>query len=165
MLDLKTGKISNLYLLSAAGLLIVYRIGTCGKIDYVGMLVSAVVPVIILFPLFLLGLLGAGDLKCLMLFGLYGLQLKEVFVIFVFSIAFAAVIGIGKIIKYKNLRTDFTRLFRFINRLANSRFANLSARDMSYIDGLDERAKKESGIRFSVPILLGTMIYFWRCVK
>lgn len=166
VLDLKTGKIPNLYILLCAALILIYRKSTeTGRTEWGTMLVSALLPVIVLFPLFLVGFLGAGDLKCLMLHGLYGFTAREIFLIFFISLVFAAIIGICKLIKYRNFKSSYIRLYEYVKRLLPGlRNGSLSLSEISYIKGLDEQTLQKCGIKFSVPIAMGTMVYLWRCI-
>lgn len=115
--------------------------------------------ILTLFPLFALGVMGAGDIKLLAVLAIpYGY--KGAMIIFCFALVWGLLIGIVKIIKYGGLGERLKYLFNYLNQLvASLRVRGGEAFEQSYIKGLDEEMVKKSGIHFSLPIFLGYLIY------
>ena len=83
--DFSTDKIPNWYILLATSILLAHKIIQDNGIDLFGTLFSILFPILVLFPLFALGFLGAADVK---LFGMLGIcfSFKEVMLVFTISL-------------------------------------------------------------------------------
>ncbi len=156
--DLRTDKIPNWYIISASGLLLIQKIVLDQGFDFIGTFFSVLFPILILFPLFVLGLFGAADIKLLAMTGIC-FSFKDVMIIFVFSLFAGLIIGLVKAVRYRSFGERFKYLFRF----AKNMFIRLRMRDMDvlnepYFETLDKEMLKKGSIHFSLPILLGVII-------
>lgn len=157
--DFSKERIPNL-LIAVSFLLLVLEKIICeeGPVDLIAASLPVFIPIIILFPFFAFGFVGAGDLKLFSLVGLVfgiGHSLSILWV----SVIIAAIIGLVKIIKYKSIKERFTYLFTYIKETEmRCRVNTDSLFDDPYMDGMDEKMLKKCSIHFSLPILLGTIL-------
>lgn len=110
--DLRERRISNR--LIAFGLLssLIFRILGEGSIGIVHFLVNISIPVILLFLLFQLRALGAGDIKLFSVVGGF-LEMRQLFAVIITAFFVAAAIGIGKLLyqKISAKKTDGNKTF------------------------------------------------------
>ena len=155
--DFCTDKIPNSYILISSLVLLVFKIIHGNGIDYFGTFLSILFPILVLFPLFALGFLGAADVK---LFGMLGIcfSFKEVMLVFIISLFAGLVIGIIKTVKNKSFGERFKCLFTFAGNLLKKVLMKEDAFDESYMDTLDQEMLKRGKIHYSLPILLGVIV-------
>ena len=159
VLDLRTDKIPNWYLTIAVIISIYTKLATQNTTNWILVLIGVLIVFLLLFPLFVIGFFGAGDIKLLCTLAIV-YKLQDLMIIFGFSLVCGAMIGIVKLIKYRNIGERFRFLLQFMNHLITSlRVRGAKALQESYIDGLEKEEVKKSGIHFSLPILLGMVIY------
>ena len=98
--DFRERRISNR--LIALGLFIglIFRILGEGSIGIVHFLVNISIPVILLFLLFQLRALGAGDIKLFSVVGGF-LELRQLLVVMIVAFIAASVLGLGKLLYHK----------------------------------------------------------------
>ena len=104
----------------------------------------------ILFPLYLLRMMGAGDVKLLCVAGLY-IGWKETFVFFVGTGLLCIILTLWKLIYYQNMRKRLLYLWNYIRCLY------LSKSPGKY--GIPEN--KQETIGLAVPIFCGVVIWFF----
>ena len=155
--DFSTDKIPNWYILLATTTLLTQKFIHDNGIDLFGTLFSILFPILVLFPLFALGFLGAADVK---LFGMLGIcfSFKEVMLVFTISLFAGLLAGIIKAVKYKSFGVRFKYLFNYSkNLLRKVSMREEGIFDESYMDTLDEEMLKKGKIHYSLPILLGVI--------
>jgi len=156
--DISTDKIPNWYIGLSSAALLVQRFFLTGGSDIIGTFLSVIFPILILFPLFIFGLLGAADIK---LFAMLGIcfSLKEGFVIFTLSLIAGLLIGIIKAIINRSFGERFGFLYRFTQNLIRKICAkDTQILEESYMDSLDKKELKKGSIHFSLPILIAVII-------
>lgn len=138
--------------------LLVHKIIQNQGIDFFGTILSVLFPVLILLPLFALGLFGGADLKLLGMLGIC-FSFKDVMTIFVFSLFIGLAIGIIKALVCHSFWERFRYLFRFFKNI----YIRLSVKDTdifdeTYMDVLDKDTLKRGSVHFSLPILIGVIL-------
>lgn len=120
---------------------------------------AAVLPVVLLYFVFMIGALGAGDLKLFSVVGSF-LGIKGVLISLCIAFVIGAVISIIKMIRYHNFKERIYYFFSYVADIARSGKWTL------YDTRLNEDSSKSSSenipehkIHFALPILLGTLMY------
>jgi prepilin peptidase CpaA len=116
---------------------------------------GAIVPIIILFPLFLFKVLGAGDIK---LFSIVGCFYGVTYVIHLIWIAFiiAAVISVIHLIKHKNMFFRLQVLVNYIQTISKNKVSSrVGKKIVPYYD--IKKDGYEGVIQFSPAILLAVL--------
>lgn len=147
-MDLLTEKVSNRWIWLGLGAGICCQAGMHGARGFPLFLGGILVPLAILFPLFLFRMMGAGDVKLLaVLGGILGCQdiLKGIGCIFLLG----AVLSFAFLISCGNLRERFSYFFHYL------RVCGQEGRVLPYTN-LGNGAEF---MHFTVPILLGIMLY------
>lgn len=142
-MDLRSMKISNRLIFIGWEISLIRRI-VC---DGIGGLFTGVFlisfPVILLYLLFLVGALGAGDIKLFSLIGGF-INFKELISCIVFAFLFAAIFSFAKMVYYRTFFISMNRVCRYL-------FHFLQGNREKY-----EPLSKTSGrIHFSLAILFG----------
>lgn len=154
--DLRKLRVPNFLVFGGlTGLLVIRLIGR-NPVMLLSFFQGMLLPVIILFILFIFGMLGAGDIK---LFALIGASIgpENILYVMVFSFVFGAVISLITMIKRKNFIARIQYFFNWIICCVRVNSA------VSY-GSLDE--KSDGVIAFSISILLGFITYWgWTYVK
>lgn len=147
-MDLMWERISNSWIWSSWIVGILFQLqfhGTRGIGIY---LTGAAVPFVILFPLFLFRMLGAGDVKLFSaLGGIVGFSaiVKGMAISFLFGAVFSAAF----LVVCGNMADRFKYLLHYFIRFENTRC----------IAPYFKRGKRMENIHFTIPILLGMMLY------
>ena len=142
-MDLRNMKISNRLILLG----IIISLGRrffCEGLD--GLLTGIILisfPVILLYLLFLVGALGAGDIKLFSLIGGF-IQIKELMWCIVFAFIFAAIFSFGKMVYYGTLISSIKNLIRYVS----SDFGR-------FREPYQPLSLEKGRIHFSISILLG----------
>lgn len=146
--DVRSGRISNR--LICLGLMsgLIFQIWESGWRGSVLFVIQVFFPVIVLYLLFLMRALGAGDIKLFsVVSGIW--SLKVICCCMVFSFLAGAVVSLGKLLFYKNLGTRLRYFCHYVQ-------LSLTAKNIGTYDrGTSE---KETIIHFSVAILIGFLI-------
>ncbi len=151
--DMRTGRIRNRLILTGLGIGLFYQIWEEGLFGIIIFLVQVTIPVIILFLLFLMRVLGAGDIKLFsIIYGICGLQegMTCIAIAFVIGAAFSVV----RMIRQKNLNVRLIGFGIYIRTVFTERSL------FPYPYGARE---KENTICFSVAILLGYLVSLGVC--
>lgn len=121
--------------------------------------VATVLPIVLLYFVFMIGTIGAGDLKLFSVVGSF-LGIKGVLISLCIAFVIGAVISIIKMIRYHNFKE---RIYYFISYIAD---VVRSGKWTLYDTRLNEDSTKnlsesfpEHKIHFSISILLGTILY------
>lgn len=153
--DYKLGKIPNVLILCGviAGIsCILYYQNIKAALSYVP---GIILPLILLYPFYKIGTLGAGDIKLFSLIGFY-ITFKETIFCIILSFFIGAVISFFYLISKKNLKERICYLFYYLK-------ACISEGHIQYYYqtwNLEEKEKKLSQIHFSLPILLSVIFLF-----
>ncbi len=131
----------------------------CGLDGFLFGIAAAVLPIVLLYFVFMIGALGAGDLKLFSVVGSF-LGIKGVLVSLCIAFVIGAVISIFKMIRYHNFKERIYYFFSYVADIAKSGKWTL------YDTKLNEDSTKNSlenfpehKIHFALPILLGTILY------
>ncbi len=153
IMDLLSGKIYNEWILigMAAGLSRAAWQGGGNGLVYA--LLSMAVPAALLYPIFKIGGLGAGDLKLLAAAGCF-LTIKEILICLGISFFIGAVFSLLKMTAEKNFLQRMKYLLSYILDVFKYREWKFYKEDFK-----DGREKREGKIHFSLPILLAVAIY------
>ena len=146
--DMVFGKVYDAWicLALAAGLSCAFWRGGMGREGLAGALLSMAVPIILLYPLFRIGGIGAGDIKLLSAVGCF-LTVKETVACLVLSFFAGAVLSLLKMAAERNFLRRMRYLLSYVHAVAGS--------------GKWKRYGQEEGgkIHFALPILLGVLLY------
>ncbi len=148
--DYRRGKIPNLLIGTMFGVGWIYSVFSEGAWQAVFFPVESVIVMLLVYPLFKIGALGAGDVK---LYGLCaGYLPHEKFLFFFFlSLLIAAIISLIKMVKECNAIERFSYFVEYVVSVAQSGKLHL------YIE--DEKERKRTGICLAGPILGSVLLY------
>jgi Flp pilus assembly protein protease CpaA len=151
--DLLYDKVPNA--LIAIGLItgFLYRLTRTDSVNILVLVADLLIPFLVFFLFFLIHAFGAGDIKLLMVTGLY-LGTVSNFRCIGFAIVAAAMIGITKLIIHKRLLSRFGALLGYGKSLVES--IRLGNNIPPYIT--PERTDEAAKIHFSLPVLIGTLL-------
>ena len=144
-MDLKKMKISNRLILLGIIFSLVKRFFCEGIVGLVTGIILIFFPVILLYLLFLVGALGAGDIKLFSLIGGF-IQIKELMWCIVFAFIFATIFSLGKMLYYRVFFSSIQNVIRYVVGV----FRGCRA---PYQSLYSDKGK----IHFSIAILLGLM--------
>lgn len=122
-------------------------------------------PILMLFPLFVFKVLGAGDIKLFSVIGCY-LGIRPVFKIIIISFFMGGIISIIYLIHTKSFTKRYMHLISYISELkkGNKLVINKDKIDIKNIEIVPyykkERDGREGIIHFSIAILLAVIVLF-----
>ena len=154
VLDFYKGKIPNILILAGCcyGLIrmIYYQ-------DVLKSIPGIVVPVIILFPLYKIGVIGAGDIKLFAMTGFYFTFMETMFCVFS-SFVLGAIFSIISFVRYANFWERMTYLFSYLKEYFLTGhfqyyYSNLKSDQKNY----DEEYKTK--IHLAIPIFLSILLH------
>ena len=151
--DLLFDKIYNEWLLGAMAAGLCYAVWKDGAAGLLRALVSMTIPFALLYPLFIIGGLGAGDVKLLSVAGCF-LTIKESIWCLGLSFLLGAAISLLKMAVERNFLERMKYFLSYVVDVFNSGEWKLYEED-----GRDRNKRKEGKKHFSVPVLLGMVIY------
>ena len=157
MFDLFSDKIPNWYLVAAFVSLLVQKFFFFGETNFIETILSVLFPVLILFPLFALGLFGGADIKIIGLTGVC-FSFKEVMLIFVISLFWGLLTGLIKALSNRSFFERFKMLYLFSKNIFYK--ALLKKGDLfeqPYLESMDKDTLKKGSIHYSLPILLAVV--------
>ena len=131
-----------------------YRLGILRETSVGRLLLDYTFPLLLFFLFFAVKAMGAGDIKLLMVCGLFLGTAKNLWCIGL-AVAIAAMVGIVRLLIHKRLRLRVVSLFRYFTKLIEELCAG--NREMNpYIvkEQLDAAAK----IHMAMPIFLGAVV-------
>ena len=151
--DFTTEKIPNELILIGIISGFVYRIPVCGEYSVAVLLRDLFLPLLIFFIFFILKVFGAGDIKLLMVCGLF-LGTDVNLCCICLALAVAAMSGLIRLLIHGILLSRFESLLRHIQTSVQ-----MVKRGGGEIGSYLEKSEKEkvSKVHFSFPILLGAL--------
>lgn len=142
-MDIKQKRISNRLIVTGLCIAIVRRCVQKGIFGIVEVLCLSSFPIFILYLLFLIGILGAGDIKLFSLIGGF-LNFKQLVMCMIYAFFVAGVVSFGKLLWHGNLKIGLQQgIYYLFQILGGEKKAYQSTR------------KKEHTICFSIPVLIG----------
>lgn len=156
--DLSTDTIPNKYLIAGFIFLSFQKIIEVGTVGFGVGVLSGVMPMVILFPLFVLGLMGGGDIKLIGIIGFY-LPIDKLMIVLAVSVFVAGFISIVKLIRFGIHGDCISGLMQYLIEKATvvGMQGVLAAMDESYIR-MEAEEVTERGIHFSVPLLAAVIL-------
>lgn len=152
-MDMCFDKISNQWILAGIISGLVYAVWKNGEAGFLSAIISMSIPVLILYPLFMIGALGAGDIKLLSVTGCF-FNVKETILCVILSFIIGAALSLLKMLAEHNFRQRMRYLLSYILDVFQSREWKF------YEEDIEEGRKKHEGkIHFALPILLAVVIY------
>ena len=150
--DFYKGKIPNL--LIGAGILAgsVSLIYQRGPGEIMAHIPGVLFPVIMLFPLYKIGTIGAGDIKLFSLLGFYFTFPATVFCVFC-SFWVGAVISLVVLVWRDNLRERMVYLWNYLKEYF------VTGRIQYYYLNTEEKQIQKSKIHFALPIFISVLFY------
>ena len=114
-------------------------------------------PIIVLFPLYKIGVLGAGDIKLFSMTGFYFPFMQCMFCIFT-AFLIGASISVISFIRYENFVERMTCLFAYLEEcfdLGHFRYYYLDSKGKRISDSEYEKSK----IHFAIPIFISVLFH------
>lgn len=133
-----------------------YRILILNDRNYLSILCSILLPLVLLFPFFIFRAMGAGDIKLLMVVGTFlspDLILQSIF----WAAITGAFIGLIRMLVNRNLINRMEYFFSYTKKVVKG----ISQKNLiiePYFQNGKEKDCKKIRLHFSLPILLGTML-------
>ena len=154
VLDFIKGKIPNLLILTGCcyGLvrMIYYQ-------DVLKSIPGILFPVIVLFPLYKIGVIGAGDIKMFSMLGFYFTFMETLFCIFS-AFMMGAVISVFSFIRYENFTQRISYLFSYLRDCFFAGHFRFYYSDAGESVGLPAEESK-SKIHLAIPIFLSVLFH------
>ncbi len=156
--DFATDKIPNVYILFSAVILLIQKFVQNQGIDFFGSLFSFIFPVLLLFPVFVLGGMGGGDIKLYALIGIV-FSPEATLLIILKSLIAGLFIGLIKVIVNRSYKERLCYLYRFFKDLVKGiLMKDKDVLENSYMESLDREKLKKGCIHFSLPIAIGVVL-------
>ncbi|MCR4648999.1 MAG: A24 family peptidase [Lachnospiraceae bacterium] len=156
--DFATDKIPNAYILVSAAILLVQKFVQNQGIDFFGSLFSLIFPVLLLFPVFVLGGMGGGDIKLYALISIV-FSPEATLLIILKSLIAGLVIGLFKVIVNRSYKERLCYLYRFFKDLIKGiLMKDKDVLENSYMESLDREKLQKGCIHFSLPIAIGVVL-------
>lgn len=153
-MDLSREKVDNHFILFGLILGLGYQIGAYGLRGVFIFLTGIGIPVLFLYILFFLRMIGSGDIKLLSVLGGFVGPLPIAKCIFL-SFLFGAVISVFVILICGNLTARLKYFTNYINQLLTTKDIFLTQEVIPYyVPG-----KRMENIHFTVPILMSMVVY------
>ncbi|MBQ6638859.1 MAG: prepilin peptidase [Lachnospiraceae bacterium] len=149
--DFTGEKIPNFIILSGLVMGLFYRFIICGETRVSCILLDIALPFLMFFLFFAVKAIGAGDVKLLMVTGLFLGSRRNLWCIFA-ALSVAAIYGLCRLILSHKLLLRVGSLFRYLRYLVSA-IRNRNGEIVPYLSG--ERMEKTGKIHFSLPILIG----------
>ena len=142
-MDLRSMKISNRLIFIGLAISLTQRVFTEGMGGFLSGLILISLPVILLYLLFLVGALGAGDIKLFSLIGGF-VNLKELMWCIVFAFIFGGLFSLGKMLYYRVFFSSIQNAIQYFVAIFHGDRTPYQPRSM-----------KKGRIHFSLAILFG----------
>lgn len=153
VMDLLFDKIYNEWILIAIAAGLSYAAWQRGGYGILSASIAMAIPIMLLYPLFRIGALGAGDVKLLAAAGCF-LTARETVICLGLSLFFGAVLSLIKMLAERNFIQRMKYLLSYILDVWKCREWKFYRQDAE-----DRKKRKEGKIHFSLPVLLGVIIY------
>lgn len=152
--DFRYEKIPNALILIGLVFGFFYRIVVCGDLRAGSILFGIIFPLILFFPFFVIKAFGAGDIKLLMMTGVYfGTEFNLRCI--VLALLVAAMVGLVRLVVHKRILSRVDSLFGYLVILARLR-GGKTGKSVSYLTG--ERKEEVAKIHFSLYVLIGATV-------
>lgn len=153
IMDLCYDKIYNEWILIGIIAGLGYAIRQNGEKGFLMAAVSMMVPVFLLYPLFVIGCLGAGDIKLLAVVGCF-LSIEENIICLGLSFLIGAVFSLLKMLAERNFLQRMRYLMSYILDVFRSGEWKFYEEDVR-----DRKKRREARIHFALPVLVSVLIY------
>ena len=162
--DIKSFTIKNYIIIIGISTGLIFNFIEIGLKGIYPFIIAIFLPIIILFPLFIIKALGAGDIKLFSVIGCY-LGISVVSKIFLLSLFIGGFISIIYLIKTKSFSIRFNHLTSYISNLIKDNYYAINTRKIRikeikfkpYYE--KEKHGREGTIHFSIPILFALITY------
>lgn len=151
--DVYFDKVYNEWILFAILTGLSYAVWKGGTSGLILALISMSVPICLLYPLFMIGCLGAGDIKLLAAVGCF-LPIKETVACLMMSFLTGAFFSLLKMIAEKNFLSRMSYFLSYVCDVARSGEWKLYEEDIK-----DVRNRRKGKIHFALSVLLGVAFY------
>lgn len=151
--DARTGKISNWLILIGMILGFVLQTHLYGLWGIFQIIITCVVPFFILFPLFKIGVLGAGDIKIFIVMGFY-MNLTDLLICIIISFIIAAIPALVKLYKEESLKERMEYLNDYLGQLMKTKEIL-----PYYFNEQNEKEIDKTKIHMTIPILLSFLLH------
>lgn len=156
-MDFFFDKIFNEWILFSLIIGLSYAVWLGGAEGLVRAMISMTLPFVILYPLFMIGALGAGDVKLLAIMGCF-FTIREVIFCLAGSFLIGAVLSLLKMLAEKNFLQRIKYLLSYIHDIFKCRAWKLYELEVQ-----DKKEKNKGKIHFSLPIMISVMlIRLWK---
>ena len=145
--DICRMRIKNELIIAGMGLGMIFRFGGDGISSVVPVLGNILFPVLLLFLIFRIGAIGAGDIKLFSMIGCY-IRFQELAWCIIYAFLIGAIISLGLLLINRNLRQSLVRIWQYVVRLQNGQRINY--RQMG--------VEKQNLMHFSIAIALGLVV-------
>lgn len=153
ILDFYKGKIPNILILTGCCYGILRLVYDQNILKYIP---GILYPMIILFPLYKIGVIGAGDIKLFSMLGFYFSFMETIFCIFA-SFVFGALVSVISFIRYDNFLERMTYLFSYLKEcfyMGHFRYYYLNSKEEGFHD-----KERKSKIHFAFPIFISVVLH------
>lgn len=114
-------------------------------------------PIVILYPLYKIGVIGAGDIKLFFMTGFYFPFMKQILCIFT-AFILGAIISVISFIRYDNFPERMTYLFSYLKECFNVkefRYYYLDSEGKRISGSMESKSK----IHFAIPIFISVLFH------
>ena len=153
IMDLCFDKIYNEWILIGIVAGLICAVWKNGEMGFMMAVISMTVPMFLLYPLFMIGCLGAGDIKLLAVTGCF-LTIEENIICLGIAFLIGAVLSLLKMLAERNFLQRMKYLLSYILDVFQSGEWKFYEEDIK-----DRKRKHEGKIHFALPILLGVVVY------
>lgn len=151
-MDFQHDRIHNGWILAGFLSALAFRIYEWGWYGVCGALIPTALPFILLYPIYKIGALGAGDIKLLMTVGSF-LNAESTLRVILYSFIIAAVFSLIKMISESNFKERMRYLFSYLlETLTTGEW-----KPYGEFFGRDIRTYKSNKIHFALPVCIGAM--------
>lgn len=157
--DLKSYKIKNYLIVIGVLTGLIINLIELGLVANYSFLLATIIPIIILFPLFIIKAMGAGDIKLFSIIGSY-LGVYPIIKIIIISFFVGGIMSIIYLIRTKSFIKRFVHMKSYITNLI--RYDQISIKTMKKDPYYQkERDGREGVIHFSLAIFAAFIIYIF----
>lgn len=148
--DLKTDRIPNGFIL--LGIFVGVYGSLCSRRDLSDILLSMFLAFLLIYPLYMIGAFGAGDVKLFVMIGSFQ-TVKEFMVILAGAFVIGAGFSLIKLVAEKNGRERFCYFFSYLYEVMRARQWKIYGEDLKQ----DYHTYCKNKIHFAVPILFSAV--------
>ncbi|WP_051869645.1 A24 family peptidase [Kineothrix alysoides] len=138
-----------------------YTVWIGGFEGFIKALVSMTIPIFLLYPLFMIGVIGAGDVKLLSVMGSF-FTVREIFICVFISFLLGAVFSLLKMAAEKNFLQRLRYLLSYVcDVFKNKEWKLYETHKNEFAQSNEPEKRKERNkgkIHFALPIMLSVML-------